>query len=547
MKPKREYEGLPLRQMIDFHPKRNPEFLVPPKVRFAFFKNKTTGKLYYRKYYVLDNRRYRYPWQKAGFPSIPKLIQRKRMHFHVILVVRRQGKTWGIVHDVVDGLFHFPHNNPIGNYYCLEKQQALRNASEAIHHAILNFPGAFYDDKSGTVTIPWPTLKNPANVITFYQKGTRGGEHVKRGDRSDITALDELDGFPRKFINTVGIVPTTDHDGIMYLSGTDFGDFKNLEFYLNRAKKYDIMKEKLAKDEIPRGTKLPADLHYWSWYEADAFKAKRYSKEKLEMLKSVMGEEDYNREFMNIDASKRRKFYFRHIIENPHFQANNITDHLKPVPNLPFWVYYDLGIGNKNDKMALILVQHLERALLVFWGTSIVNATIDDPFRILKTECPYQNIPISEHVLPHDGDTRDYKHQTPQDLADEALHKYQLSGETRVRPRPTSKLIPISRAAQILPQTSFHETHAEEVVEALSHHRRKEIADGVFSDMPAKTTHRDVSDCFCLAASDHHDKDYSFNQKIVQMGGKQPLLMTTHPEPLDTQQGVDCDFFVPYV
>ena len=541
----RKYEGKYIDRVVTFAKGRDEFADNQPSVRFVFFRHKKTGKLYYRKIHILDLRWHKYKWQMRALKklrNIPKFIG---IFIFVMLVPRRQGKTWKLVHTQIDLLLEKAKQYSFADYFCLEKEQALRNAQEAIFHYIQSIPSAVFSKATKILTIPYPKLKNPSFNLTFYLNGVRGGEDSKRGGEGGITVVDEADGFKESFIKRVAIISASNKDGIVFISGTDFG-LGIIKRYLSKAKYLvKVRLSMLAKTFI--GTP-PVEVNNYDYFEEDSYQTGVFNQKKLEVMKAVLGEEEFSKEFMNVDLARLRQFYFLDVMEKEEYQVNRYHEQILPDPRLPLWVYYDIGRGQNSDKMAIIVVQHVEGVMRILWGTDFPNSTMEDPVLALKNELPFKKIPIKEHVLPHDaGKKSSYvDHDTVEDLLIKTLKKHGVEGVTRTKGCFSSKKAAITTAISMLHRTAYNRPHASEVWEAMQQHRKKEISEGVYSDDAAKTKYRDLADTYILAANDHYGGDYmeaSDNVGIPMAQDTQVEKMTESP-PLthETIPGVNQGF-----
>ena len=476
-------------------------------VRFLFFQHKKTGKISYRKIYIIDTRTHKWEWQQRALEKIRPLPSFIGLFLYAIMVGRRQGKTWTLVHLVFDLMFFFSESKPyvVGDYFCLTEKQAMRNAMEAIEHAILSIPCADFNANEGVVTIPYPKLNNPSNTLTFYLNGVRGGIHSKRGSKGDISVVDEADAYDKGFINKVVVVPAGQRNGLVFPVGTNFG-MGIIKGYIEEAQRMNQLSKAIKEGKF-HGTP-PASVHNYAWFDETAWKTGVFSKEHLNVYKEMMGEEDFALEFENVDLNKMRQFYYLSIMEEQGFEAKHHHPHVMPDPRLPVWVYYDLGIGQKRDVMVIILVQHVMGNMVVLWGHKIENSTLEDPVIALQKENPFKEYEIKEHVLPHDGKKRDLSHMTAEDLLRKHLAKHQMAGAVRTREQSESKKVAIEMSKVVLKNSVFNAPHASEVWEALRNHKRREIAEGLYSDDASKTKYRDIADAFILAAVDHETGEY---------------------------------------
>ena len=276
----RGYGDKYIKLSTELHPKRKDIHAKSPKVVFRLLRDKKTGKIYYRKFHVIDARWYKKEWQKKASPKINKLISTIAVALIFMKVSRRQGKTFWAIHYSNDVAFEMKHDNPIINFYCLLATQGLRNAKLAMEHMMIPLPGAYFDNKENTLVIHRPTLKNPSNTIILELKGVRGGSESKVGNRADISIGDEFDGFTKKFFNKNLIVPATDNNGICIGIGTDFDNedigLGTLDFYISKAKRMVGIKEKIKSGLFVPNP--PKSYNNWSYYEADATQTKVYSK-----------------------------------------------------------------------------------------------------------------------------------------------------------------------------------------------------------------------------------------------------------------------------
>ena len=493
-------------KVVDFAKKRDAFSSYKAEPRFLFYQDKKTGKLLYRKIYILDTRWLKREWQGRAKKKIVIADTVKNIFIIVILISRRQGKTWLLINEAVESLCRRDVPDPRGKYFCEEKEQAVRNAELAMENAIMYIPGAWFDADTGILTIPHPTLKNPNRTIKFRMFGQRGGEKVKRGDHAEMTIFDEVDGFTEKFINNVGVASAIDYDGTLILSGTDTGEGV-LRGYINRAKNMCSIRARIAEGTF-RGDPPPS-VNNWEYIEEDVWQTGVFDKEKMKVVEDVMGKVDFAREFGNIDYDFYRKFYYRELMDTPNFRENRLV-YFEPEDRLPVWIYYDLGIGDKSDRMAIAMVQHVLNKMQVLWATDWVNGSLEQVVIALREQNPFKQLVIQEHVLPHDGKNRDEDLQTPRNKLERWLTKYFVGGVVRVRPRTTSLKIEVDTVREVLRSTIFHEQYASSMWDALYCHKKKEVAPGVFSEDSAKTKYRDLADTFRHACADHQDEEYKY-------------------------------------
>lgn len=506
----RAYEGQYIRRVVDFAKGRDEYDDNRPSTRFVFFRHKKTGELFYRKIHILDLRWHKYAWQKRALTKIRYIfdfIKFLGIFVFVMMVPRRQGKTWLLIHTQLDLLLQKTDKYNFADYFCLEKEQALRNAKEAIFHYMQAIPSATFSTASKILTIPFPTLKNPSRRIYHHLNGVRGGVDSKRGGEGGVTVVDEADGFQNTFIKRVAFISASNKDGFVFLSGTDFG-LGVLRGYLSKAKY--IVKTRLSILAKKFVGKPPAGINNYDYFEEDSYQTKVYTEEKLEVMKDVLGEDEFSREFMNVDKARLRQFYFQGVLEGEEYQAQRYHEGILPDPRLPVYMYYDIGRGDKTDKMAIVAVQHAAQTMRFLWGTDFSNATIEDPVLAIRDEFPFKNVIIKQHVLPHDaGKKASYEdNKTVQDLLEDYLKKHQISGDTRKAACPSSKKASISTAILMLQRSLFNRPHATELWEAMFNHRKKELAEGIYGEEAAKTPYRDLADTYILAANDHYGGDH---------------------------------------
>lgn len=490
--------------MLEFHPSRDEYSHIRPPVIFRFYRNKKTGKVTYRKYYIFDLRYYKRGWQQNALPPLNDVIKSIGNYIFVLEVPRRSGKTWLVIHFMLTLLMLANHFNPCGNFYCLLQSQALRNAIEAIERAILRFPGAYFKKTTNTLHVPWPQKNNPSNEITIELKGVRGGAEIKVGNKAHVNAGDEVDGFSFKFIDKSLITPGTDHDGVTLLAGTDFGNGV-LKHYVQKARNMMRIRELAKKGQYPH--KPPKSVNNWHHYEGDSYDTKVYSSEKLDILKELMHPDNFATEFMKQEPELERKYFYYRKMYNPEFEKEHLLPHLVPDPNLPMWVYYDLGQGEKRDMMAIILCQIHVSGPQIFWGATIPNSHLRDPIIMLRDLNPYHKIPILEHVLPHDGMKKDNELVSTETKIRRYLAEYRMEGKVRSLDRPKDKKVVISDGDDVLGITKFQAVHAFPVWEGLKNYSRKKV-DEQYQDVPSKTKYRDLVDAFLLAAQDFNGKEY---------------------------------------
>ena len=534
-RPSRPYDSPHIHKLLNYHKSRKDDLAESISmgggeriVRFAFFKNPKNGKIFYRKFYILDFRMFLHPWQRKALPSIQTFLNRDGVMICTYKVSRRQGKTWLCTFRMLELLLAFSHKNPIGTYFCLLQNQAERNTKEALETHMAKLPGAHFDSKSNSWIVPWPTLRNPRNILTFRIIGGSGRLESKVGGRSDVNGLDEGDGFELEFVDRVAVIPSLDNAGINIIYGTEFSDGEVLDHYSKQSKRMQTIKEAIKAGKW-KGD-IPKTLNRYYHYEVTAQDAGIYSQQALGELKEMIGDEVYQQDINNINVKAHLRYYYRSHMANPVYEATHFLNPLPPLPHLPSYIYVDVGIGNKSDRMAYCLVQHTHEGMRILWGGDIRNASMELLVTTYDRQCPFRDLVLLEWILPHDAEARST------DLINDVdrLRKWlkNIIGHNhpviRCLSRPPSKKYALDVGAEYLDKTVFNALYAFPIWEALYHHKRKEVPpkSGNFQDQPAKTKYRDRVDAYLLAARDHSEKTY---QGIL--AGSHLSLHTPHLHP----------------
>ena len=512
----RSYGGPVLEKMVRYHRSRKEDEAEAesvgeggPTVRFAFFVD-SKGKLYYRKFYILDFRSYRFEWQKKALPTISQLLDRDGIKICCYKVSRRQGKTWLCTLHMLEFLFATPTRNPRGVFLCLQLNQAERNTKEALESHMSKLPGAHFDGGENKWIIPKPTKAHPKNQIEFLIIGAHGNIESKVGGRWDIAGIDEGDGFGIEFIERVVIIPLMDNAGVMFIFGTEFSDGEVLDHYSGRARRMEVIKK--AVDDGTWKGKLPATLNQYHTFEATARETGVYDGKLIDQMQEILTPETFAQELENKNVKLHLRYYYRAKMSRPGYQSSHLVQNLGPIPHLPAFFYIDIGIGNKSDRMAFCLIQHTQQGMITLWGDDIPNATIKDIPIMYRDFCPFKQIPVLEWVLPHDAESRDVTHVTAEQKLREAIPEVlgHTTPITRCLTRPHTKKYPIDIGAGFLDKTVFHAVHAYPIWEALFYHRRKEVPakSGIYADVPSKTKYRDRVDSWLLGCRDQEEKTH---------------------------------------
>ena len=473
--------------------KNNPSLFSdvnPTAPGFAF----SPDALHYQKHYFVDLRWGMFDWQVYSWSDDGYLNNVKR--FQVKQLPRRHGKTHSdIAYGVEYCATKVTKARPIMAFYCPTREQAIRNAWKIFEKVLAKFPGHKIDKGKGEMFVPRPTLQDPYDFVTIYFFGIRGGTGGKRGGYYDVCIMDEVEFISQKFVKEVGMGSTFDRDGVLVLTGTP-EEQEQLDFWLS----WGNQRVQQAK-AIKRGEKIPqnqllADANYWRVVTADAYDLKVYPKEKLELYRSAMGEVRFRQEFLCQPPSHTQAYYYRNALRP--LRDTNLVNNLILNPTLPLRLYYDLGIGKnkRTDRMAFIVAQFEATKIFLLWAEDIFGKSFIDIVAAVK-QSPYGNMALWEHILPHDGESREQSDGGHKHVKfEEQLRRQQVAGGVRVHRRPTNREMEVGDVKGMLPFIFFNNPGAYRAWEALESHRRKYIKEQqIYEDTPSKTPHRDMADC----------------------------------------------------
>ena len=169
------------------------------KTKPRFFISIDEQKKTFNSIYSIDLTYPHYKWQmmEDAFHRHPIEKHRAR-RFQVKKYPRRHGKSYFEVHDQVASLLKVPYKLPIGAYYCVDRDQSVRNTWGMFKEIVEQLPGAKSNKSKGEIVIPRPLLGVPENYIMIYFFGIRGGSGTKRGSYYDHCVMDEVGIYPPK-------------------------------------------------------------------------------------------------------------------------------------------------------------------------------------------------------------------------------------------------------------------------------------------------------------------------------------------------------------
>ena len=515
------------------------------EVRYRFYLCKKTGKLFYRKFFVVDVRWYKRPFQVGVVNAINEAIRNKKLlaPFNVVLKTARQvGKTFCATRSFAElVLYREDLAYPIGTFFNPQKDQAKINAWEGVIEALNCFPKARESRTDGVLTIPLPTLKNPNRVGQFFLQGAVGGHQKKVGKTNLVTVFDEMDSFDLRFIEEAGYLTTAATEGVNFFAGTIEIDGEVSHRLGLKASRITRIKEAIAQ-----GTwsgEIPVDIDYWYYSSITASVMAEhgvtYSKQKMDIMREFLSEEVAAKALDNVDLTLGRRYYYQHILNSISFESNCIIPNLHVDPRNLLFAYYDLGVGNKSDKMAIVLVQHNAENFRVLFADDLSNASLMDimDLGISHAAKMTPSMGIFQHVLPHDGARKGNDLRTSEDIARDHLTSIGLKPQfhtVRCLPRPKNRKLTEDSVRKYLPRTTFHKVYAEPVINALFYHKRQEVPpkSGNFADMPAKTKYRDLESAFRYACFDRDIKGHISDASRMYVVAQNPNLV----DPLKLEQ-----------
>lgn len=484
-------------------PEKYVNFRPHPVTTFKLYQK--DGKLFYRKFFVVDIRWSHYAWQQ-NCEKLHLTKNKNTVTMYIEKMPRRHGKTYKFSRQFLPHLMSIPLPYPIMAVYCPEANQSLRNAWRGFEQSCSQIPNARLLQSEGKIIIPRPRLGHETDHVTIYLLGMRGGSGAKKGNYYDVVIVDEADQADEVFIKEVCIISCLDRHGITYLTGTE-DDNGNLDVWLDGAKKREMISTQLDRGVAIPPDKIPDDLEDWSYQVADAESLGVYSTDELRKIKAKIGDDLYNRQFMCISKQKFQRYYFRAEMEKA--EANNqVLVNLPVIPKVHLRAYFDLGIGNKSDRMAFIVTQNMPGQLRVVWAADMPNADYSEILHLLQMFPHWKS--IFEICLPHDvGARQQSDKEKKRDIFDTTARTLGFSCPTRVLTRSHDRTADLGRVRMTIPQTVFDALNAGPVIEALKNHsRRRDNQTKLYLDTPAKTKYRDLADAFRYAAVDYYTKEY---------------------------------------
>lgn len=526
------YYSRVIKDLVRKAEEKNDLLFLPPQPAFRFNKDRTFNFKYF-----IDLRWGKFEWQKVEY-RIERVWEGGRWKVVVKMFPRRHGKTHYEVFTMRDKLLQVKRSRPIGAYYCIDKGQAIRNAWNMFHAAVGAIPGSHVDESKGTITIPRPTLLDPHDFITIYFFGIRGGSGSKRGGYYDVVCFDEVEYMEIKFVQEVGFGSAFDRDGEVRLLGTPAGH-GNLDYWLSESRKREVVAEAVERGESVSKERIEADTFQWKSHRANCWTLKVYSKKRLMEIKAKMTPESFAQEFECDDSLVGSGFYHRDKVYRIREQGN-INNNIRFNPHLALRAHFDIGLGNKSDRMAFTIDQFGKQHISFLWGEDVLSQGYYQAAQALR-ESKYGNMFFWEVVLPHDANTREQSDAIPkiekfEDALKEAGVKF---GSVRALYRSTDKHMDTNLVTALLDMCFFHEIDAYPLIEALEMHKKKWNKTAlIWEPTPSKTKFRDRADAVRGAILDFHSKQ--FQDVVVTPHGIKPVDLAARQEKFsgNTPQGV---------
>ena len=486
-----------------------PVGVTLPEAGYRLFLD-SQNRLRYSKEMFVDMRYPHLPWQVYGWSRDRYLNNLKKYIFK--LLPRRHGKTFddGFKGVSLLCILGSTRNNPVMAYYCPAKEQAMRNAWNALTLASANIPGVKYEKGAGRISWPSPTLQNPQSVSTILFFGIRGGGDTKRGGYYDICIMDEIEFYSIPFVEEVGFNSIFDRDGYFIGSGTP----KNMgvmDHYMDKAESCLRIQDSVAKGEPVDMDKVPADWNQWHAVRGDCWSLKVYPEDKLNMLRATLGEERFSQEMECKNPESIKLYYYRDAITMAE-KKKSINHLLRQDENLPLRVYYDFGIGEKTDRMAWGVWQHDNNRPVCLAGGVIAGKNFSDIVAAVKNS-PYGESAFFEHNVPHDVKAKEQSDGVEKIKKFRAELKRQgVAGwqNTNHLPRHKNPILLVGEVGEVLKyQAQFHELHAAPILECLKNHKRKYNKENdIVEESPSKTRFRDGADMVRYAVIDWKSGEY---------------------------------------
>ena len=494
--------------------KKGESLYSKPKAYFRLYADGT-----FQMIYVVDLRYSRFEWQKTARQKTLNPKTGKPCRFQVKKLPRRHGKTHNEVSDMSEGLLDVKLPHPIGAFYCVDKEQAVRNTWRTFEKVVLPIPGAAMHRASKEIKIPSPTVNNPENEITIYFFGLRGGSGTKRGNYYDIVVMDEVEFIDIEFVETVGMGSGLDRDGQVRLLGTPHKQGR-LDHWIDKAKKRVSMRKAIENGAVVEKKDVFPDLYDWSYSEGTAYTMKVYSKERMAVFESIFDKETFNREFLCKDDTMASGFYHRDALEKSE-QAGRVSALVGYDPNLPLRVYFDLGIGMKSNRMAFGIFQFLADGIRILYGQDVLSKGYVQACHALRT-CKYGMFDFIEVVLPPDAKASEQSDAVPKySKFAKALEEQGIQTQVRVLPPTTDKLMDIDMVTSTLPRIYVHSIDAAPIVEALRFFCRKwNKQDMCWMGDPSKSKYNDRADVVRHAVTDYANGMYAVGGNRGRVSGK---------------------------
>ena len=473
--------------------------------------------------YVVDMTYKHYVWQSTEHSFHQHPIEKDRLkRIHVKKYPRRHGKTYYEVNDQVDYLVSLERKSAIGAFYCVDREQSVRNTWAMFAEKLNKLPGTHMDRNTGQITIKRPLLGIPNNKITIYFFGIRGGSGKKRGGYYDHVVMDEIEYIPPDFVEEVAIISTVDRKGHVRLLGTP-AKIGGTEYWLDKAKsKYAISQAVLSGKKAM--TKEHLDCHEWSFREANAYDLKVYPKDYLDMQRAMLSEVVFNQEFMCIDTHMQSGYYHRDALDEAQ-KRGFVSPDINFDPALPLRVYFDLGIGTKSNKMAFAVCQFTTGGIVFLHGQDVMGKGYVQACMALRNS-PYGRgpTPFFEVVLPHDARSSEQSDAVPKEYKfEQALVSQGINANLRVMPQTSDMLMDTDLVTQYLRSNKIKidSVGASSVVDALRCHRRKwSKQTEMWEGEPSRTKWRDMADVVRHACVDYESDNYLRTENEMLSPGK---------------------------
>ena len=245
--------------------------------------------------------------------------------------------------------------------------------------------------------------------------------------------MDETDQASVEFVREVCMISCADRGGYLDLKGTPDGN-GILDYWLNKAKKKVEFRIAFERGEIQSVPDEMSDFMNWTFFESDAEKENVFTPRELVELKALIGEKLYRNQMLCQDVTANEKYYYKNEMDKVGKEGRKSVS-LKPHPKVPIRNYYDVGIGNKSDRMAFVIAQHFPTHTAILYSWDAPNADYSDVADAVR-KSPYAHL-IYEHVLPHDMGVRQQSDKKFKwELFMDAMRTYGVTGLHRILMRP---------------------------------------------------------------------------------------------------------------